>query len=209
MTAVALDASRLPSSAMDHRAPIWWGNLLLLAIESTMFGLLLAAYFYVWQNFSEWPPPQTNRSPVEYHPLPYPGLATTILIMLLASVAPMLYASRECLRMNLSGVRLGMVATVVLGLLLIGMEYHNLTTSTRFKWSDNAYASVVWALLGLHLAHMIVVTTENGLMLAWLLLEGLDRKHARDIRVTAVYWYWVVGVWAILYAVIYWAPRVV
>lgn len=209
MTPVALDVSRLPSSAMDHRAPIWWGNLLLLAIESTMFGLLLAAYFYIWQNFTEWPPPQTNRLPVEYHPLPYLGLPTTVLVLLLISVAPMLYASRHCLRMNLRAVRLGMAITVLLGVILIGLEYLTLTTTLRCKWSDHAYGSVVWSLLGLHLIHVIVCTAENGLMLAWLVLEGLDDKHARDIRVTAVYWYWVIGVWPILYAVIYWAPRVV
>jgi hypothetical protein len=35
----------------------------------------------------------------------------------------------------------------------------------------------------------------------------MDIKHARDIRVTAVYWYWIAGTWFLLYFVVYWTPR--
>ena len=46
------------------------------------------------------------------------------------------------------------------------------------------------------------------MMMSWLLIKGLDDKHARDVRVTAVYWYWIAGTWVILYAVVYLAPRI-
>ena len=45
------------------------------------------------------------------------------------------------------------------------------------------------------------------MMLTWVLLKGLDDKHARDVRVTAVYWYWIVGTWIILYAIVFPGPR--
>jgi len=46
----ALDVSGLPQSALDRRSLVWWGNTLLLVIETTMFALLVASYFYVIMN---------------------------------------------------------------------------------------------------------------------------------------------------------------
>ena len=43
---------------MDARAPMWWGNLLLIFIETMTMGLLVASYFYIRRNFWEWPPPR-------------------------------------------------------------------------------------------------------------------------------------------------------
>jgi heme/copper-type cytochrome/quinol oxidase subunit 3 len=62
--------------------------------------------------------------------------------------------------------------------------------------------------MGLHLTHLIVGTLENVVMLSWALLMPLDDKHARDVRVGASYWYWIAGIWIPLYAIIYWAPRI-
>jgi cytochrome c oxidase subunit 3 len=76
-----------------------------------------------------------------------------------------------------------------------------------FVWDANAYAATIWTILGLHLLHLITGTLENLLMLAWIMLKGLDNKHARDVRVTATYWYWIVGIWLLLYGIVYLAPR--
>jgi hypothetical protein len=38
----------------------------------------------------------------------------------------------------------------------------------------------------------------------------MDDKHAVDLTVTAVYWYWIVGIWALLlFPLVYLAPRMV
>jgi hypothetical protein len=46
-----LDVSSLPDSALDARSPVWWGNLLLICIETTTMVLLIACYFYIRRNF--------------------------------------------------------------------------------------------------------------------------------------------------------------
>src|SRR3982751_330183 len=90
-----IDVSNLPGTVLDHRSPIWWGNILLLAIETTMFALLVAMYFYARVvDFVVWPPPQVNRQPILYHTAPDLFLPTINLIILLVSVAPMLWADR-------------------------------------------------------------------------------------------------------------------
>jgi heme/copper-type cytochrome/quinol oxidase subunit 3 len=78
----------------------------------------------------------------------------------------------------------------------------------RFHWSDNAYASTVWALLVLHLFYIVLAAGEVGILAVWLFLHGLDEKHAVDATLTAGYWYWTAGTVAVIYAVVYWVPRV-
>src|SRR5689334_4512874 len=95
-----LDVSKLPSSALDYRSPIWWGNALLLCIETSMFVLAIATYFYFRRNFDEWPPPKIDQMPVLYHPVPKLFWATVNLVLLLASLVPMIIADRFALRMS-------------------------------------------------------------------------------------------------------------
>ena len=51
-----IDVSGLPNFGWDERSPVWWGNALLMFIESTTVAILLATYFYLRQNVHEWPP---------------------------------------------------------------------------------------------------------------------------------------------------------
>jgi len=43
----------------------------------------------------------------------------------------------------------------------------------------------------------------------WTFIKGVDDKHALDLTVTAVYWYWIVGMWVLLFPLIYIAPRLI
>lgn len=201
-----LDVSDLPKAAVDHRSPIWWGNLMMMLIETTMFAIAVAAYFYIRLNFSQWPPVQPNFDPPNFRPLPDLGVSTANLLVILASAVPMLYADRRALKMDRRGATLGFILCIVLGLVAIalrGFEFHAL----KFRWDDNAYGSITWFILGMHLTHLIAGTCENGIMLAWLLVHGLDEKHARDVRIGAVYWYWVALIWVVLFAVVFLYPR--
>jgi cytochrome c oxidase subunit 3/cytochrome c oxidase subunit I+III len=39
----------------------WWGMLLFLASEATLFGLLIASYFYLRFYNTHWPPPGIDK----------------------------------------------------------------------------------------------------------------------------------------------------
>lgn len=201
-----IDVSKLPSSAIDHRSPIWWGNALLLCIETSMFAIAITVYYYYRRNFDEWPPPKVDVFPVQYHPVPYLTIGTINTIVLLLSVIPMIICDRAGLRMKETTMKVAGTIAQALGIASIVLRCYEFT-SLRFTWDENAYASITWTLLGLHLLHLVVLSCENGLMMLWAWMKGLDDKHVRDIRVTAVYWYWVVAVWLVLYWVIYWSPR--
>ena len=98
MTRPVIDVAHLPPSAVDHRSPIWWGNLMLLVIETTMFAILVATYFYVRINFEQWPPPQSNFPPFDRHPVPDVFWGTTNLLIILFAAGAMAVADRAALR---------------------------------------------------------------------------------------------------------------
>jgi cytochrome c oxidase subunit 1/cytochrome c oxidase subunit I+III len=201
-----VDVSHLPDGELDHRSPIWWGNLLLLCIETTMFALLVAAYFYLRGNFTAWPPPQTNRPAALYHPVPALLWPTLNLLVILASCAPMFWADRAALRMDQRRVSRGLLLCIALGLTAIAFRFREFS-AFHFRWDDNAYGSIVWAIAALHLTHLVVGTLENSIMLAWIVRHGMDRKHARDVRVNAGYWYWIGAIWVPLYLILFPGPR--
>lgn len=201
-----IDVSELPPVGFDAKSPLWWGNLLLLLIETAMFAILVASYFYTRINFSEWPPPRVDRGVHILDPVPglLPGTLNTLLLLLSAATMAML--DRAARRLDAKRVRVLLVADLVVIFVAIVLRAYEFE-AVRFKWNDNAYASVVWTLLGMHLLHLIVAAGETFIMTVWLATHELEEKYAVDVSVTAVYWYWIVGVWVPIYAIIYWAPR--
>jgi cytochrome c oxidase subunit III len=202
-----LDVSGLPGSAYDTRAPVWWGNLLLMAIETMTIALLVASYFYVVPRYGEFPPPRVDSLPPIGDPLPRLGSATTSLLLLLASVPVMIRADRVVRRKEKRATQVALalcLGLVIASTLLRVVDFD----SVHFGWDANAYASIVWALLVLHLTYLVVAIAELVFVLAMISLYDLDLNLSVDITLIAAYWYWMVGVWVLLYLVIYWAPRV-
>src|SRR4051812_35509170 len=151
VTEGTIDVSELPPHVEDHNSPIWWGNLLLLCIETTMFGLLAASYFYLKMNFTEWPPTRPEIS--LYATNPDLAFASANVIILLLSIVPMMVVDRACLRSDLKTVQIGMTIMVVLGLITIGLRFLEFK-ALKFRWDDNAYASIAWTIVGMHLLHL-------------------------------------------------------
>jgi cytochrome c oxidase subunit III len=207
LTRPIIDVTDLPSTELDHRASIWWGNVLLLAIESTMFALLVGGYFYLRTNFGAWPPPHINGPYVLLNSVPTLGWPGLNLALLVVSCAPMIWADRAALRMNTRHVTIALSACLVLSVVIIAIRFREFS-AFHFRWDDNAYGSIVWTITGMHLLHLIVATAENVIMVAWIAMHGMDAKHARDVRVTAVYWYWIVGIWIPLWLLLFIGPRI-
>jgi cytochrome c oxidase subunit I+III len=201
-----IDVSTLPSGTEDHRSPIWWGNLLLTVIETVMFALMIGVYFYLRGNFSQWPPVQSN-GPIGFrNPVPDLLVPTINLAVLLASCVPMAAADRAALHLRQSRTFWMLLTATASGGVAIFLRFREFG-ALHFRWDDNAYGSVTWTILGLHLLHLIVASAENLTMLAWMVVHGLDQKHGRDVRVAAFYWYWIAAIWIVLYTIVFPGPR--
>jgi Heme/copper-type cytochrome/quinol oxidase, subunit 3 len=202
-----LDVAHLPTVVFDYRSPLWWGNLWGLTIETVVFGILVAVYFTAKMDLSPFPPPQADRPPFLHNTYPDLFLPTVTLIVLLVSVIPAVWLDISARRMDERAVKILVIVTLIFNFALIVLRAFEFK-ALHFRWDDNAYGSITWTILGMHLIHFIVLAAEDVYLVAWTYSSGLDKKHALDISVTAVYWYWIAGVWIALYTLIYFGPRI-
>jgi cytochrome c oxidase subunit III len=195
----SLDVSALPSIAFGARAPLWWGVVGLMAIEGTALAMIIAAYLYVRRNVVEWPPAGTS--------LPALGLATGEVVVLLLSLVPMIVVDRASRREDYLPVTLGLGVVTGCGLASLGLRAFQFANALGTRWDADVYGSVVWLLLGMQAVHVITSTVENALILAVLVIGPVERKDYVDAHVNALFWYFVVGTWLAVYALVYLAPR--
>ena len=205
-TRTVIDISELPHHEFDTYDPVWWGNNLLLAIETSMFAILIATYFYLRQNFALWPPPVAQLT-ATLKPLPELTYGTLNTCLLLLSCIPMVLTDLSARHKNKKLSEIGLVICIILGVTAIVLRFFEFF-AMYFRWDSNAYGSIVWFLLGMHLVHLSVMTVEAILLAIWILTREYDMKHRVDIVTLAIYWYWVVGIWLLIYGVVYFTPRV-
>jgi cytochrome c oxidase subunit III len=203
-----LDVSHLPSTDFDERSPLWWGNTLGLFIETAMFGILAAIYVTVAMNTDPFPPIRADRLPVLRDPVPDLFLPTIGLIVLIVSLAPGIWLDLSARRRDVRSIKIALVLTLTFNIAAFVIRYFEFD-SLHFKWNDNAYGSITWMILGMHLLHIIALGVEDIYLLIWTFVKGVDDKHALDLTVTAVYWYWIVGMWVIMFPLIYLTPRLI
>lgn len=203
---VALDVSKLPTTLFDTHSALWWGNTLLLAIETAMFGILVTIYFSVMMQTDPFPPPRIERLPVLYQSYPDLTLPVIGLIVILISLVPAILLDKAARARRSGLIKILLPITLALNCAAIVIRYYEFD-SLHFKWADNAYGSITWMILGMHMFHLIVLGCEDVYLLIWSYVKEVDDKHLLDLTVLAVYWYWVVGLWLVLFPIIYILPR--
>src|SRR5205823_4653051 len=79
-TRQVIDVSALPDYAFGPRAILWWGVLGLIAIEGTLFVLVIGSYFYLRLYVPDWPPFRIDPPGI--------GIMTAQLVVLLLAIVP-------------------------------------------------------------------------------------------------------------------------
>lgn len=198
MNATAIQIGHLPNLVSGSRAPIWWGIVMLLAIEATVFATLIASYFYLRMGEPQWPPPGIDP--------PKLLLPTVNTVVLMASSIPMYFADKAVTQGNLRRLRRGLAAALALAVLFLVLKVVEYS-DVPYRWDHHAYGSIVWLIIGFHSTHVVslVLKTMVMLVLAW---RGyFNEKRTLGVQVNGLYWHFVVAVWLPLYAVLYWSPR--
>lgn len=201
-----INVRNLPEWVFDHRAPVWWGNLWLIIILMTFAMQMIGSYFYLAKDFQQWPPPQSNTHPALEEPLPDPDNAAVTVAVLLLGCIPAAIADWSARRFRQWPLRLSLTVTSAAGIAAMYLRYLEFR-QLSFSWDDNAYGSIVWAILALHLLFIFIATVEMLLMTYWTWTHHLDEKHAFEVTVVSLFWYWMALVWLPSYAVVYWSPR--
>jgi cytochrome c oxidase subunit I+III len=139
-------------------------------------------------------------------PLPELSYGTANTILLVLGCIPMVLTDRAARRGDRTWSQIGLIIGIVCGVAAIVLRSFEFA-AVYFRWDSNAYGSVVWFLLGMHMMHLMIVTAEAVLLTVWIFTREYDMKHRVDIVTVAIYWYWVVGIWLLIYGVVYFTPR--
>jgi cytochrome c oxidase subunit 3/cytochrome c oxidase subunit I+III len=186
--------------AARGRSLAWWGMVMTILTEGTLFALLLFVYFYLFSLAPEWPlggirPPELL-------------VVSVRTVLLLASSATMSIAERSIRRGHPGVTKLFMVLTFLLGaVFLAGHVEEMLRLPTEFTWSTNAYGSLFYVIVNFHGLHLAV-----GLILLAFTYAALTRGRytAQDhegLQVAAMYWHFVDVVWVFVFPTLYLVPN--
>src|SRR4051812_152941 len=172
-----LDVSHLPPIALDMRSPSSWGDVLFMVIETTSVVLLIVSYYYTKQNFPQWPPPHADDPTGSGDVLPGLGIASVNAAVLLASCPLMAWVDRAARRGRASAVKKGLLLLTALGSMAIALRIYEFS-ALKFRWDDNAYGSLVWAIVFMHLTYLVAATLEVAATTTWIFLHGMDESLA-------------------------------
>ena len=162
----------------------WWGMVLLVATETTVFGSLIATYFFLRLEATAWPPGGID-APAVAEPVALTGV-------LVATSLPMALAVRAAL--DGRSVRTWVLLAVVFAVwcAYLALQLVAFTGDLRdFGPERGGYASCYYLLLGVHHAHVAAGLAILGWLLARVVVGGLSRYRTNGVRVAALYVHFV------------------
>ena len=175
----------------------WWAVFGFMLIEGMGFVLAIGAYYYLVPFERSWPP----TAPVP--PLPW---ATAFLALGLLSDVPNVWVDRVARRFDLQAVRWGLVIMSLLGIAMLVVRGFEIA-AMNVRWDQNAYGSIVWALLLLHTTHISTDVYDSLVLTVLVWTKKVDGRKFTDVSDNGLYWHFIVWSWALIYLVIYWTPR--
>jgi cytochrome c oxidase subunit III len=194
---LTLDVSGLPSVAFGHRNTTWLANVFYMAIEGMMFAMLFATYFYLRTRTTDWPP--GHLPPVVKY-----GMANAAVF--LVSIIPAWMVRKKAPEGNRFVVRNGLLALALLALLATVLRAFEFS-ALNCRWTEDAYSSTVWVLLGMHSGHLLTELIETIVLLAISFTSKMEGTRLADAAINSDYWYFVVVTGLLVDFVIYGATR--
>jgi heme/copper-type cytochrome/quinol oxidase subunit 3 len=194
------DLAVLPTCGFGIRSLTWWGVIAYMLIEGGGFALAGGSYFYLMSQETVWPP-------ASHPPDLLPGALFTIIILL--SEIPNTLLKKAAEAQQRAPVLRWIVLLDLIGLVLLvirGFEFAHINV----RWSDNAYGSILWALLLLHTVHILTDWAES-VVLTGLMFTGHGEEPRRfvDVSEDALYWRFVWIAWLPIFTLLYLVPRFV
>jgi heme/copper-type cytochrome/quinol oxidase subunit 3 len=176
----------------------WWGVMLTIATEGTIFVALLASYYFVRSVSDEWP-----QGGIEAPPLTRVSIFT---VVLLASSLPLFYGERAIKRGNRRGLQIALAVSWLMGFAFMinqGIEFAEL----KFGVDDNAYASLFIVISGLHGLHVVVGLLISIIVQIKAARGWFDSERHVTVTVFSLYWHFVDVVWIFVFTTLHLSPH--
>ena len=177
------------------------GMIAFLASEAFFFGALILAYIYYNAGPITGPNAANSLDPLTA------GIFTLCLI---ASSGTLWLAERNIAQRNQSGVRLWLLATVVLGAIFLlgqGREYLHLI-GENVTISRNLFGTTFFTLTGFHGLHVFSGLVALAILAGLALAGAFQGPHSIAVETIGIYWHFVDVVWIVIFAIIYLWPLV-
>jgi heme/copper-type cytochrome/quinol oxidase subunit 3 len=169
--------------------------LIFVATEVMFFTALISAFIIIKAGVQPWTPPVGVRLPV---------LATAANTVLLCLSGVLLHqASRRCTRDGLTpGAQTLLGSAALLGSCFVffqGVEWLRLVAYGMTMTSD-IFGACFFLLIGTHGLHAAAAAIALVSLYRRSRHQALRREHLQAME---VFWYFVVGIWPILYGLVY------
>jgi cytochrome c oxidase subunit 3 len=193
------DVSELPTFKFGTSSLTFWGIIGFMVIEGAGFALAFAAYFFIMGHEQGWPP--------EGRLAPDVLAGTLFTIIILLSEIPNTIIKKAARAGDVPTIRLLLPLMVAVGVVLLiirGFEFNSLTC----RWTDDAYSSIIWALLLLHAGHIVTDWLDTVVLCGLMFTpDAYEPRRLGDIDENSMYWRYVWLLWIPIYLMIYWVPR--
>jgi heme/copper-type cytochrome/quinol oxidase subunit 3 len=171
--------------------------LMLLGGETMFFGGLVIAFLQLRLGAPVWPPPGQPRLPI--------GLTAVNTLILLASSWALVRAVRAVRADDHAGLVRSLSWTWGLGALFLVIQGVEWTRLVHFglRVSSGIYGATFYTLIGVHAVHVLGAVVWLT-VIAWLARRGrFTRTRHVALTCCAMYWHFVVGLWPVLYLLVY------
>ena len=169
------------------------GMLIFLLTEVMLFAGLISAFLIIRSQAIVWPPPGQPRLPVE-------ETAVNTAALLASGIA--LYFARRVFRRDPTRALRPLGLSIALGLFFVvfqGFEWAALL-GQGLTMQTSSMGSFFYLIIGLHALHAIAAI---GLLVHVFLKLRQGWLSSGLLATSEVLWYFVVGVWPVLYLVVY------
>jgi cytochrome c oxidase subunit III len=197
MTVAARGAGRLRLASESTRTPLVpngvMGMLIFVAMETMMFAGMISAFTIIKSSSLVWPPPDQPRLPVGQ-------TAINTFALLLSGVA--LFFAQRSFAKDRERARKPLLAAMLLGAFFVLFQGYEWLALIRqgLTLTSSTLGSFFYLIVGMHALHAIVAL--GILAYTWVLLQR-GWLAQRQLAAAQVFWYFVVGLWPVLYAVVY------
>jgi len=173
------------------------GVLVFIAFEIMAFSGLITAYLVLRAGSFAWPPPDLPRLPVA---------VTWVNTSVLLFSAYTMWRALKAIRVgSQSGLRSALLVTAVLGsifLIVQGTEWVQLV-HRGLTLSSSVYGATFYTLIGLHGLHVVGAVVWLLAVLGLAYRARFTAKAHVGVTVCAMYWYFVCGLWVVLFPLVY------
>ncbi|HBY98982.1 MAG TPA: cytochrome c oxidase subunit 3, partial [Chloroflexi bacterium] len=121
---------------------------------------------------------------------------------LIAAALSTSWAESSIRQRRWAGLRLGLTATIVLGVVFSLVQAFELSR-IGFSIHDGTYGATFFTLTIFHALHVVVGVLWAGIVLARATRGYVAPEQPFAVQATVLYWYFIAVAWVIMFAVLY------